>query len=307
MIFINNTQTKQLHCIAHCMKPLLISIIVFVTSAPALAATYRYDGDMPPAKMALDMMEVMGAIERVPDHPGYSPYSAYGNRQKGFSGWGNNGFPGGMSSLYGLPMNNMGGMNALSGMSGMYNPWMMQGMNPAMSMQSMNPAMTMPQGMNQFGNMSQGMYPPAPATGNGSSLWDTQGIQQQMSNGTLENKLDEVTRMLRNMQGQQNTQGQQATQYPATATQPQNAGTNSIDGLWMSSGRDKLQVSGNRFMWTDAAGNTHQGSFSVSGNQITTRVPAYNSTMTYRYQLDGDRMLAETDNGLRYEFTRVRQ
>ncbi len=86
-------------------KILLPLVAALLLAGPAGAATYRYNGNMPMAKVMLDMMEVLGYVTRVPDP---APYGA--------AGWRNPLAPWPMTGLWGLNALSPGGaVNPLSG------------------------------------------------------------------------------------------------------------------------------------------------------------------------------------------------
>ena len=103
------------------MKQSLPAMLLLATlpwTAPQ-AQTYRYTGNMPMAKAMLDMMVVLGYVQRVPD-----AYSGSMWNTPGFGGLpGMSGIPGlgGLSGLSGMPlaMWGMPGMTGIPGMGGL--------------------------------------------------------------------------------------------------------------------------------------------------------------------------------------------
>ncbi len=90
--------------------------MAIATVAPAHADLYRYKGNMPMAKVMLDMMEALGYIQRVPDVYGGGAWGSPWSSSLPLALWG-------LPSIYGLSGlpwgSGLGGLSGLPGISGL--------------------------------------------------------------------------------------------------------------------------------------------------------------------------------------------
>jgi len=288
----------------YCLNPKICSFLIagilaqLVPASEAKAQTYRYTGNMPAAKMTLDMMEVMGYIQRVPD-PQY--------------GSGASSCP--MSSMM-SPMSSLGGMPMSAGMMAMQNP-MMAMQNPW-------------SGMSTWPGMAAGnMMPSTPQGAPGVTAMTT-----QPGNGSIQVKPSDLAALLSAVQrpvapvtpaapavpAAANNQlpvfappvEMTPSSIPATPTPelpPSNvSGSGSIvenlSGVWRGNNQDVLVITGQRFIWTDKDAKTIEGEIAVQGDKLITRLSSNGSVMAYRFKNEGDKFVAVTEAGHQYVFQR---
>lgn len=273
-------------------------ITLLISVSETKAQTYRYTGNMPAAKMTLDMMEVMGYIQRVPD-------SQYGS---GASSW-----P--MSSMM-SPMSSLGGMPMSAGMMAMQNP-MMAMQNPW-------------SGMSTWPGMAAGnMMPSTPQAASGVSAMTT-----QPGNGSIQVKPSDLAALLSTVQrpavpvtpaapavpAATNNQlpvfappvEMTPSSIPATPTPelpPSNVSDSgsiveNLSGVWRGNNQDVLVITGQRFIWTDKDAKTIEGEIAVQGDKLITRLSSNGSVMAYRFKNEGDKFVAVTEAGHQYVFQR---
>jgi len=239
---------------------------------------------MPAAKMTLDMMEMMGYIQRVPD----SQYAGGASSRP---------MPSMMS-----PMSSLGGLPMGAGMTAMQNPW--SGMSSWPGMAAGNTMPFTPQSVpsasaQQPGNGSIQVKPsdlaallsavqrsPAPA--------EPPAAPQGYPLDTIPS-----------------AEGQTAATPASPYSQPLPTGASENDvavgalsGVWLGSNQDVLVVTGQRFIWTDKDAKTIEGDIAVKGNMLLTRLSPSGSVMTYHFQTDGDRFVAVNEAGYQYVFQR---
>jgi len=272
------------------------SITLLISVPETKAQTYRYTGNMPAAKMTLDMMEVMGYIQRVPD-------AQYGS---GASSW-----P--MSSMM-SPMSSLGGMPMSAGMMAMQTP-MMAMQNPLSGMSAW-PGMA-------AGNMMMPSTPPA-APG-------VSAMTMQPGNGSIQVKPSDLAALLSAVQrpavpvtpavpAAANNQLPVSappveltpSSIPATPIPelpPSNVSDSGsiagdLSGVWRGNNQDVLVITGQRFIWTDKDAKTIEGEIAVQGDKLITRLSSNGSVMAYRFKNEGDQFVAVTETGHQYMFRR---
>jgi hypothetical protein len=250
------------------------------------AQTYRYTGNMPAAKMTLDLMEVMGYIQRVPD-------SQYGG---GSSSW-----P--MASLM-SPMSSLGGLPMGAGMMAMQNPW---------------------SGMSSWPGMAAGNTMPfTPQSAPGASAQQPGNGSIQVKPSDLAALLSAVQRSpmpavpvkppaapqdypldtISPAEGQTAMPASSYSQPLPTRASENDVTVGALSGVWLGSNQDVLVVTGQRFIWTDKNAKTIEGGIAVQGNMLLTRLSPSGSVMTYRFQTDGDKFVAVNEAGHQYVFQR---
>ena len=247
------------------------------------AQTYRYIGNMPAAKMTLDMMEVMGYIQRVPD-------SQYGGGIPSSSP---------MTSMM-SPMSSLGGLPMSAGMMAIQNPWSGMSPWPGMAAGSMMPA------------------PPQIAPGASATPSQPGNGSIQVSPNELAALLNAVKRPLESVapinQAPISDQFNEGTQssLPATSSHEslpsgsENSGVTeeSLSGVWRGNRQDVLVVIGQRFIWTDKNAQSIEGVITVQGDKLLTKLSSNGSVMAYRFKLEGDKFVAVTEAGHQYVFQR---
>ncbi len=275
-------KTRLSHLLSSVVAALLLSQV-------ALAATYRYNENAPPAKMMLDMMEVMGVIERVPD-------ANTGHRRT----W---------------PVTSLWGMNPRAMSPAMMPPGVM---NPAM----INPMMGrgFPSGMGAarlpYGTPANRFYPrpvlpnrrpahpsqvpwqnvrPAvePPRANSSPVPAKKSLNRQLSTALW--SAHTIERQLADFAQTQNTE--------AAAPEPEHQPA-SIHGIWQGRSQAVLELTEQRFIWTTASGKSNSGFFKFDGKILTTSIPNHNVMVRYQIELTNDQLVATSESGNRYEFQR---
>ncbi len=231
---------------------LLIPILAMgFAGAPADAATYRYKDNAPPAKMLLDMMEVMGVVERVPD-------GSYGAGTR---------WP--VTPLWGLSP-----WSAAVGGGGLY-PWM-----AAMTLAGSQPWAGRSgwwNGMPAFpGNLAAGQAASGP-------LWSADAVERMLAPQAWDSA---------------SGSGRLTPRYRRLPA--------ALEGLWTDGAGRMLLLSGGRFAWRDVNGKLNAGIYHFDNNVLTTFVPGYDLRVRYSVRVTGDRLVAVSESGLRYNFYRVR-
>ena len=232
------------------LRRFAVGLLAVLTTGAASAATYRYNGNAPPAKMMLDMMEAMGVIERVPD-------GDYGYRR-----W---------------PVTSLWGLSPLSsGAAG----W--PGANPMLWSLLSSGGMT-PGGLGWPGT---GVWPGVTSPGAWVGLpgrfpGPAEGVNAWRDGGAswLSNA---PTRF-----------------WPGEASLGP-----ALEGIWLGDNGALLQFSLGEFTWKGGEGDVNVGSYRVVGNILITRVPRYDLTVKYRIRISGNRLVAVSEKGYRYEFVR---
>jgi len=249
------------------------------------AQTYRYTGNMPAAKMTLDMMEVLGYIQRVPDSP-------YG---------------GGMSYSWPLsnmmsPMSSPGGLPLSAGMMAMQNPWSGMSSWPGMAVGN---TPSLPQ-----------MAPQGSQPGNGSIQVKPSDLAALLS--AVQRPAAPVAPVpeVPNYPPPMAAPPVEATPSSVSAAPSAESAALSLDnrgsvvgdlsGVWRGNNQDVLVVTGRRFIWTDKDAKTIEGEMVVQGDKLLTRLSSNGSVMTYRFKSEGDRFVAVTETGYQYIFQRAK-
>lgn len=273
----------------------VLQILIFIVATlsvlqVSLAATYRYNENAPPAKMMLDMMAVMGVIERVPD-------TYRGNRRT---------WP--VSSLWGMNPSAMrpGAMNPMLGTSA---PWRIG----AAGLPRQLPANRFyPQPMPALPNHIRNYPAPPPYLRQqpvvAKSPIHTEPRPKQMnklvadalwSTNTIERQLAEIER---------STLEDRASLEAIDTVRPRNSPAESLagslQGLWLGEHQAVLEFTDNRFVWTTASGITHSGLYQFDGKILTTAIEAYKALVRYQIELTDDQLVATSESGHRYVFKR---
>lgn len=241
--------------------------------------------------MTLDMMEVMGYIQRVPD----TPYTA------GTPSWPMANTLSPISSLNGFPMG--------ASMMAMQNP--LQGM-------SSWPGMATGNGMSSVPGVSPDdsvRLSPAPANalqpGNGSIQLKPSDLAALL--GAIQRPNDSIAPPLADNQAPVTTapameapSSSPATTSPGSSsfTGEGNTTVEDLSGVWRGKNQDVLVVTGRRFIWTDKDAKTIEGEIAVQGDKLLTRLNSNGSVMAYHFKSEGDRFVAVTDTGYQYIFQR---
>ncbi len=260
-------------------KTLLPLVAALLLAAPAGAATYHYNGNMPMAKVMLDMMEVLGYVTRVPDP---APYGA--------TGWGRSFAPWPLTGLWGLGATPLtGGLNPVTagvpGLSALPGQQAMTGWTGSAA-QGVLPRGTVPVDVNTLATLMNALQnrvggaapaPPPTTAGGSASVFPTQP-------------------------GDTDTMG-----LPAAGGGTGQATLADLAGVWQGSNQDILTVVGNQFLWSNGRGQTVAGTLAVQGNRLVTHVPGVQTPVTYTYRLEGDRLEAFLANGQRYTFQRLKR
>jgi hypothetical protein len=258
-------------------------IIGWVTVSEVEAQTYRYTGNMPAAKMTLDMMEVMGYIQRVPD-------SQYGGGMQNSP----------MASMW-SPFGGMGTMPMSAGMMAMQNP-VAGGMSSWPGANMMSPP--------QPGSANN--YPNSPQPANGSiqvNPADLAALLRAVQQGgrpgapayppveTPQSEINPAVKPQRDDSGE--SVSSKSTNASPTAPQKVN-----LSGVWLGSNKEALVVIGRQFIWTDQSGRSIEGEIAVQGDRLLTRLASNGTVMAYRFKQDGDRFTAMNEAGHQYFFQR---
>jgi len=246
----------------------IFAMLIF-SSSEIQAETYRYMGNMPAAKMTLDMMEMMGYIQRVPD-------SSYGG---GIPSW-----P--MPGLNGLPYN-MGMQIPLNGMSS----WPGVAANSMSTGGNLNPRSVASNGP-QPGAGSIHVRPDDLA-----ALLNAvqRPVDPSVSNTPPIAELNES-----------NPSSVTTIDRPPIATGSANTDLmeGGLSGVWLGNNQDVLVVTGQRFIWTDKDARSIEGEIRIQGDTLLTRLKSSGTVMAYRFELGGDKFTAMTDTGYQYIFRR---
>ncbi len=259
-------------------KTLLPLVAALLLAAPAGAATYHYNGNMPMAKVMLDMMEVLGYVTRVPDP---APYGA--------AGWGRPFAPWPLTGLWGLGANPLtGGLNPMT--AGV----------PGLSALPGQQAMT-----GWAGSAAQGALPQGTVSVDVNTLTTLMNALQNRAGGTAPATAPTAPAgsapLFPAQPGGTGTAGLPAAGGSGQATLAD------LAGVWQGSNQDILTIVGNQFLWSNGRGQTVAGTLAVQGNQLVTHVPGVQTPVTYTYRLEGDRLEAVMANGQRYTFQRLRR
>ncbi|MGF1644799.1 MAG: hypothetical protein ACFCUJ_14255 [Thiotrichales bacterium] len=292
--------------------------IVLVLSAAlpwtlASAQTYRYTGNMPMAKAMLDMMVVLGYVQRVPDHypgsygyspgigaiPGLGALSSMGGLP-GMGGWpgmpGMSGMPG-MPGLGGWPgMGSLPGMGNLGGMSGLpMAMWGLPAMGSPMSAQGMNPGNWLNSAGNplsawgaQQGAPSPGWFGATPSQSPSSASpwnWGAQspagrgdGERIQMSVQDLQSLLDTVRK---------SEEGMRSPSFPASDPVRESLAAPALSQPATTGGQTPIgSLDG---LWR----GTNDDLLQIEGNQFTWTDKAGQATHGV-YMLQGEMLYAKT-------------
>ncbi len=217
-----------------CVAGLLWGLML---AGSAVAATYRYNGNAPPAKMMLDLMEAMGVIERVPDADyGYRRWpvtSLWGlSPLSGAPSW-----PGANPMLWSL-MASPGGFPGAAGYPGMTGGW-------------------------------PGMGAPVPGG------WD-----------------EWSGRWWRNANPVAGLGAGGGRLAPL------------LEGIWIGQKGALLEFSHGEFTWSGSQGDANVGFYRLVGDILITRIPRYDLTVRYKIRISGNRLVAVSEKGYRYEFVR---
>jgi hypothetical protein len=239
------------------------------------AETYRYTGNMPAAKMTLDMMEMMGYIQRVPD-------SSYGGRTPSWPTQDLLGFNG-------LPYYSMGMQNPLNGMSS----W---------------PGMAAANSMSARGRLNSRLVAPnEPQQPGAGSIHVRPNDLAALLNAVQRPVDPPVSSTLSTAKLNKSNLPPVATvDRPSIATDSGNTDPleGELSGVWLGNNQDVLVVTGQRFIWTDKGARSIEGEIRVQGDTLLTRLKSTGTVMAYRFKLDGDKFTAMTDTGYQYTFRR---
>lgn len=256
------------------LKPWGIVVIVLCLFSQAQAATYRYAGNNPMAKMMLDLMEVMGFIHRVPDSTGgYGPST--------FSGW-----------------------NPLGMYSGLSNPMLMyQGAGMASQFPTMFPGQS-PWGSQPFaqpGNMAAapGQQRIELSVDELQRLLESRSAPQlpPVHQGALQGPSSPVPANLPETIPRLSERNE-------VAAGNNSVGQDQFEGVWLGSRNDLLRISGNNFIWTSADGSALDGSFYLEDGVMVVQTRQSEKPARYRVQFSPNRFVAVNEAGYRYEFVR---
>lgn len=321
------------------LKSLLSAVIVALClSLPAQARVYVYTGNNAMAKMMLDFLEAMGFIHRMPDR-----YAADLMRRYPAASWG--GFPTsslwgvspstGMSSLAAPMM--LGGMmqqpgqnNGMSSLAApmmlgsmMQQPGLNNGMSSLASPMMLGNMMQQQGGAYDWSKMSHWPLLSSNATTT-SSPWessvDTLRYSEQFDspryddkNGRVEMSVDDLQDLLDDRRHNPASEAlpEHKRNNNDTAVKPRqkrlaSKGVDRLSGLWMGKNRDILTVTGNRFIWTDPSGKITKGTFRLQGDTMLVQAEGVNAPAIYKVRYSGDHLIATSQGGYSYEFTRSR-
>jgi hypothetical protein len=243
--------------------------------------------------MMLDMMEVMGVIERVPD-------ANSGNRRAWpvTSLWGMN--PSAMNPAMMAP----GAMNPA-----MMNPMMRRGFPSTMGAAGLPygtpanryfPQSVLPNRVPAFPsqdprqNVRSPMSPPRAGL---NSLPAKKPLIRKRSDALW--SAHTIERQLADFEQTQNTKAEADVSVDIAEDRPV-----LIHGIWQGDNQAVLEFTDQQFVWTTASGKSNLGFFSFDGKILTTSIPNHNVMVRYKIELTNDHLVATSESGNRYEFQR---
>ncbi len=253
---------------------------------------YKYNGNLPFVEMMLNMMTVMGILDKVPVNVMRDYY---------YSDLLGSGLPGGAGSnpwLRNAWMQRQG----LAGFDapGM-NPWgTMQ--NPfALNMLAANPWSAGPWSASPWSAYSRGGNPW------GTLPWSPPlaGAPDAWSGG-----VSPLSRLARSGREGGWPPGSEpdspcVTAFCGLRPAPPAARTTTMDGLWIADNGEMLGIKRQRFLWSDGQSRYLTGKLRRSADKLIARVDGDDRVMTYQYRLQANRMVTQGPDGVVRRFVRV--
>lgn len=299
---------------------LLLMSLSGQTGHARVVKNYQYDGKLPFVEMMLNMMVVMGVLDRIPAnglYGGYGSSSPWSSRTGPYSSaLARRGLSPG-SSLYNNPL--------------LSSPWLR---SPWSSTALNNSPYDSP-----WGNAGWGVIPlddHSPWSSSDLSGWVKEPWETSVWNSKAENSTQNLPSNVNNNVRQNNRQHNQAPpaklkqagQPKAKAfTRPSNGPVNrqpkdkirqkpcitdfcglkkpNLNGLWVTQNGEMLGVKNKRFLWSDGNSRYLSGQIIIQNEYLLARVDDSGKLMRYKYKLAGNYLLTLQPDGVVREFKRV--
>jgi len=242
---------------------------------------YQYDGKLPFVQMMLNMMVVMGILDRVPVNGIYNRYGQYGMSNNRYADLWNRGYSRN-NTAWGQPR------------------W---GVLPEGSYSQNNSSWYGPQGMSPIMKSDLDGWVNEPWE---MSVWNNnknkKEVSEQSSNETL---------VKDNSENQSQSTKQVINKRPARLKQKAcvtdfcGLEAPSLNGLWISQEGEMFGVKNNNFLWSDGQSRHLTGNLQFKNNYLLVNADGYQQPMYFKYKLDGNYLLTMQPDGRVREFRRV--
>lgn len=272
---------------------IFLVILLMPLSGPVISAqtkVYQYDGDLPFVKMMLNMMTVMGILDRLPNNRTNNNYgeSRYGTSSKhSTSPWGNPSWgvlPAESYTLYGAP-------SAGDDLSGWVNEsWEKSERNS--NADRKNTSSAQPQ-MPIVQNFSYNVPENSPYQARQYSPLEKRQPLNPSSNRSLKETVD-------------------SSKEPKLLSQQKPCVTDFcglkkpiLNGLWVAENGELLGVKNSRYLWSDSKSRYLTGTLKVQNEFLLANIDGYERLMKFKYKLAGNRLLMVKLDGEARDFTRL--
>ena len=286
--------------------------------------TYQYDGKLPFVEMMLNMMVVMGVLDRIPAN---GLYGGYGSSAYPSSPWS------GRTNPYSRALTKRG----LSPGSSLYNnpllssPWLR---SPWSSTALNHPPYDNPLWGSSWGVIPLDKYSPwssSDLSGWVKEPWET-SVWNSKAEESTRNSPGNVSNNVRQNNRQHNQSPPAKLKQPGQpkakpVTRPSSNPVNrqsknkikqkpcitdfcglkkpNLNGLWVTQNGEMMGVKNKRFLWSDGDSRYLAGQIKIQNEYLLIRVDDSDKLMRYKYKLAGNYLLTLQPDGVVREFKRV--